>query len=755
MNGPLGGAPSFGQRPPDPPCPSRTNLGFLIPEGPCLALNVDLDVDVDIDGPSVRPSFFCLDSDVFRDRQEPGGLASFVRNAPASSRFLVHGYASAEGDPGYNRNLACHRAKRVARELLNAGVRSEQIDLVSRGPTRRFGRPEQNRVVRVRILAPGSTPPGPPPGSPRAIVDAAVARIMRRDYRLAADAYISEWTCGRIPNLAEALKRTRILIAGVDRAPLSGSGSRLGIHPGVGHNTIVLSQETFSAADPVECVLARIVDLSFHHMARRQIPVAQPCRPTGPLLPGQVFDEASCAELEVHQAALFLVELAGIQPCRTPGQPDLPGLPSTGSPPSPWWARPVADPLAQVASPCPPTRLIGPVGTRRVSPRQVPTFRIDRLEICADAPVSGGTLWSLSGDVARMATPRGVINARAEVTVLGPPAETSQYEVGFLQTILYNEEVVEYVSGHTMKPLLPVPIRDGPPRTLAAPPWFMPPVVARPDARGRAVTTLSDSPARAMPFIRLDMTRLMLFNRPPLLPRATNDVINRASRDIRFLIWLVARRRDAPLDRFNVHFLGDGAVIHFHQDVDVSGRTGTGSYQISRDPASLADQALIQLGGPTPAEYGPFPHEQFAFGVPTPRAIAGGLTLEQWRRRVRDAALPHRRALGAPGSVMVHIRIDRDTGRVALPVSGRPAVTAESDSIPRPVLADLSNRLLADLRKDLVLAPVSGREGVLDRFPTSMTPLAPGGTRSPVRQVPAGPRRTPGGPGRPSRTQVR
>src|SRR5207253_2821134 len=80
---------------PDPQCPTATHAGTK----------------------ELSRFTFCLDS----DRLAPAGhlqdLSGVVRDNPPSTRFLVHGYASPEGNSAYNFRLACHRANRIAEQL--------------------------------------------------------------------------------------------------------------------------------------------------------------------------------------------------------------------------------------------------------------------------------------------------------------------------------------------------------------------------------------------------------------------------------------------------------------------------------------------------------------------------------------------------------------------------------------------------------------------------------------------------------------
>ena len=85
-------------------------------------------------------------------------LNNIVENNPLSTRFLVHGHASLEGDPAYNFRLACRRAHYVAKALCKAIRKKEcsnqdiiaekRIEWGSRGPTNEFsGNPKFNRIV--------------------------------------------------------------------------------------------------------------------------------------------------------------------------------------------------------------------------------------------------------------------------------------------------------------------------------------------------------------------------------------------------------------------------------------------------------------------------------------------------------------------------------------------------------------------------------------------------------------------------------
>ena len=77
-------------------------------------------------------------------------LASRLKGGDASSQVEVHGFASEEGDPGFNLRLSCARAAGV-RDVIQANGVSNPISLVAHGASEALGgRREQNRAVIVR-----------------------------------------------------------------------------------------------------------------------------------------------------------------------------------------------------------------------------------------------------------------------------------------------------------------------------------------------------------------------------------------------------------------------------------------------------------------------------------------------------------------------------------------------------------------------------------------------------------------------------
>lgn len=63
----------------------------------------------------------------------------------------IHGYASREGDGGYNVNLSAHRAVAAHRAILDLLPAGSRVELVAHGETTAFGEPPGNRRAGVTI----------------------------------------------------------------------------------------------------------------------------------------------------------------------------------------------------------------------------------------------------------------------------------------------------------------------------------------------------------------------------------------------------------------------------------------------------------------------------------------------------------------------------------------------------------------------------------------------------------------------------
>lgn len=79
----------------------------------------------------------------------------------ASARIVVHGYASEEGDPGYNMGLSRRRAEAIRTQLIAAGIPSDRITIQPHGEDRTLPTRAWNRRVEIEhtMVQPGGAAP--------------------------------------------------------------------------------------------------------------------------------------------------------------------------------------------------------------------------------------------------------------------------------------------------------------------------------------------------------------------------------------------------------------------------------------------------------------------------------------------------------------------------------------------------------------------------------------------------------------------
>jgi hypothetical protein len=645
---------NFSIRADDPPCTQSPNdLGKVIPEVDCPTATEDI-------GLLGHHFHFCLGSDIFAVPQTPTEILRFVRKQPAQSQFNVHGYASTDGNAKDNMRLSCHRALRVAREMINAGVPPEKIEIARKGATDEFpGGPEFNRVAVVQVVPP---PEGTPIGEnlpvttrleKEAVVKRAQLRLREGTYGLGADAYIAFWTCGRIKRVSDAVDRMHVRFQG--EPGLTKMPRPLGIAEGLGTNVIALSDAILTAANQDECVMERLMDMAFHQVT---------------------LDTIDTFDLR-HAGARFLVGLAGLKSCEGAGINE---------------SIPTEDPLAfQAAPPCAETplttRLQPPIGKKQERPI---TFDADPVWEATSAKIR----WEL--DVGRnralIIVPTLPIIARAEVQARANASELAQYEIGFMQSVTRDRTIVNYVSGHRLELRVPTPIRDRDRRPSTAP-WFASEFINQFDAGGNASTLMFKGIITEVPLAYEDVERGGVLQ--------SGNVIDTTTRRIHFVTWLVARRRGAPIDRFATHFLV-GREFDFTQEVDVLGIDGKGTFETDQMDADPDSRAVMQFGGPTPEDLGP--NDLTITTNPPPRETAGKVTPFEFRGMIReiieDLAPPRLGLKHSPLTVKVFI--DANTGRVALPDPANKEfspVVADSPNIPPRPLAELASEILKRARK--------------------------------------------------------
>lgn len=644
----------FEQRPNDPPC-SQTSagLGKKLPEIDCDETNEDIGL--------IGTHFhFCIGSDVFAVPETPTALLKFARKQPAQSQFKVHGYASVDGQADDNIRLSCHRAMRVARELMNAGVLAENIEVARKGATEEFpGGPEANRVVVVRPVPPATvTPAGANlPTSTRAekniIVERARARIREGNYGLGADAYISFWTCGRIKRVSDAVDRMLVIFAG-DPELGNSVPMREGMAEGIGTNVIALSDAVLAADNQDDCVVERLVDMSFHQMTLNTI---------------------GSFELR-HKASRFLLGLSGLDVCSGAGIPSDPVL--------------AKDPLANQAAPGCATAPLATRFDQQQHGKAPVAFEVDE----AGWSARGGAIeWQLDAakNRALIVIPQFPIDGRATVNATGNAADIAQYEIGYMQTITEDSTIVNYVSGHNMELRVPTPIRDRE-RLPSTAPWFSSDLKSPMGQTSVASTLMFKQVITELPMVYEDPTNKN--------KRQPGNVIDTTKRRIHFVNWLIARRKGASLDRFDTHFIV-GREFDFTQKVDVLGVQGKGNFDTDVTDTDSSSIGLMQFNGPTPEDLGPA--DLNIVNRPPAREDAGRVTSFEYRRFIREiieGLVPPR--LGLKHSALtVNIMLDAETGRMILPDASEKLdpVLITSPNIPAKPRAELAREILIRARK--------------------------------------------------------
>jgi hypothetical protein len=241
-----------------------------------------------------------------------------------------------------------------------------------------------------------------------------------------------------------------------------------------------------------------------------------------------------------------------------------------------------------------------------------------------------------------------VIQATAKVSLIGKSDVFDDYEIGFIQTILDDLMIAQYVSGSMVAERLPVPIRAAGLRGVAVPvPWMAKSAVQRPNTNGEvsisAGWTLETDFALHLGLLE---------------PAQSGDFLDTWQRRTNVAIWLVARRLDAPLDRFSVVPI-DGRTYDLRQNLDLDFRRvrgdmlkpGTpqldkplpsgeredvrlvGAFQAFETSSQPADVRLAQLAGPSGAEVDL--RRQIMQILGAPPATESGLTRGEYIEVVR------------------------------------------------------------------------------------------------------------------------
>ncbi|MEK6336867.1 MAG: DUF4157 domain-containing protein [Acidobacteriota bacterium] len=578
----------YGQIPgrdePEPGCDDAPRkIGDIKPEVNCDVPTKDL---LHMTGGQQLTHFhFCLDSDVLA-ATNPTSIRNFAHRQAANAVFFVHGFSSVEGATDSNERLSCHRALRIFRELINAGVKAEQIKEVSgRGETNEFGEPEFNRVAIV--FAEGGKISDLPGGKRQAdtreaklaVRDEAVKRINSGQYNLGADAYISTWTCGRTSTVRQGLERLTIEVKADDANEILRDQAD-GTEEGFGVNFVTLSNVALRADNAIECTMGRLIDMTFHHAVLGNPDLAE----------NLVGDKAAR-----HKAGLHLIHLAGLSACtgnRTKAEvkrnePIGISEPETDDP----QVVPNIIPLPPCTEAPQPTRLHPPVAGGKG--REAPTFEVIGKPIYT--PARGKLLTDFEKTEKNRSRNRlitkpdgSMFTASAEVQLKGKPDTFADYEVGFIQTVLDEETQADYDSGHHVIQKLPAPIRLAAMKNkpFVPAPWTTADSMQRPGNDGKVSVNATGSGLNTETAIGLRQLKGTL----------PNSAMHEFEENAAIAIWLIARRLGAPLDRFSVHFL-DGVTYNLLQTCHLEHRRRAGELKKEGVLADFQEQELSVFKG--------------------------------------------------------------------------------------------------------------------------------------------------------------
>jgi len=693
----------------EPDCKDAPNhIGDAKPEINCDAPTVDIASKPE--GSQLKRFHFCLDSDTLVPNEGPESIRNFVLGQAASAGFIVHGFASVEGKAAYNKQLSCNRALRIFREMINAGVKAGQIHEVSGlGATSSFSNGDKDKDLRtlnrVAVVSVDNGKIDPlkdgkrkatTPAEKQAIVKEARDKLISGQYQLAADAYIALWTCGRTATLRQAVERLTILVNEKNDEP-SFRAIANGTEEGIGVNTILVSNATLNADNPIECAMGRIIDMAFHQAVVGD-PDLNP-NPTGLLAENQL-------RFQRHLAGLHLIAVAGLSACtgagtvpkkvERGGRTDFFGIDK----PIPDDPRKDLPPLSCAETPQ-PTHLLTP--SRAEQKRDKSSFAILEKDF---KPAAGGTLTAnlIKPGAGFISKPgQDMANFSAVVQLFGKPDDFSDYEVGFIQAIIDDQTLAEYESGHVVVQQLPLPIRVGAMKgDIPAPaPWTGLTAKKQADSSGKVSL---DTGFR----LSSEGNAVLSFFKPTLPP----SVLFRLQRHSRIALWLAARRIGAPLDRFSVIFL-DGSVYdlsqtihtrskHIRGDLGLNSDTDVfelfGEFQGSEIATDMSDPSQARFAGPVASDISLNNQTRSITAPPVP-ASGEGMRAAEFTEEVRkildnlevfpgiEDAKQGKNGKLVPrlgfvnSELKIHIAVNKLTRRIETPEPGRISVHIESPGL--------------------------------------------------------------------------
>ena len=111
---------------------------------------------------TIRKLFrFRINCDEFASAAEKKKFDDFLKSIRPGDFYKVHGFASVDGDPGFNANLSCARARKVAQMIVKAGGLVTKV--FEFGPTEGAAEDRRSVVVTPTII-PGTDAPRVCPG---------------------------------------------------------------------------------------------------------------------------------------------------------------------------------------------------------------------------------------------------------------------------------------------------------------------------------------------------------------------------------------------------------------------------------------------------------------------------------------------------------------------------------------------------------------------------------------------------------------
>ncbi|MND92604.1 hypothetical protein D3C80_847680 [compost metagenome] len=431
-----------------------------------------------------------------------------------------------------------------------------------------------------------------------ALIKEAAKILLSGQYNLGADAYLSFWTCGTTQTVRQAVTRLHI------QSPLGDKDELLtvdadGVEEGIGVNTVRLSNTSLRADNPLECIMGRLIDMAFHHAVINNDVLTS----NKNLLEddnSQTISRLRKDKKMRHEVGLHLVFLAGFSACL--GTQASAGKSPSGK--STGVSEPIEDDPLQLMEPplCAavpqPSRLLSP--PKGAKKREKTVFKPQNTDFGLEqkgahesiriAPKKSTGPALNQNLTIKTAEASPVIKPSSTVSLVGNENVFNDYEIGFMQSILDDLTIAQYITGHEVVQKLPVPTRaaeiKGNPQVPL--PWMSMNAMQRPDPEGQVKlnsTWQMDS--------NFALT-LGFFNDNPIVNANFLDTLQHHTK---IAIWLVARRLGGPLDRFTVIPM-EGKVYEIAQNIKVDFKRKRGNLDLpENDPLNQGEVENVLIDG--------------------------------------------------------------------------------------------------------------------------------------------------------------